>query len=584
MKRGKRTRALALALGLALCLAGCGVRESGLDYRSIGLDSMKDLAMRIKTTTVPGWYRYMDNGVKFVKYDQETFGNIQSTIDENLETLRLLDYASLTPEEQKEYTIAEEQWTLERAMFDNRLYWEPNGSFYGDHASLPLTLESLLDSDMVLNIRQCVELTEDAGALTDSMLALQQDKAAAGTFMSDGQADEVIGFCRNFAQDPEHIYLIELFNQRIDGMGNLSDAEKNEWKQRFHTAVVDTMAPAYLRLADGLEALKGQGQEGGLGKTEQGAAFYRQMLRYETGSDWTAEEMAAQLDRALQQNDKDWNRMMDRNGGLQNKVKKTRFATSDPDALLEALRTASQADFPEVGSQAFTVKDLNEQIEKNGTGGLFFSAENRIYLSKSANSTEGRMAMTMAHEGCPGHLYQMEYFKKHPYYDVRSYLKFTGYTEGWATYAASYATKYMQGDERTQTFMAVDDIAGTLLSARIEIGVNLEGWDKAKIRSMLKKYNFDADAKAVQSEWDAAITSPTGSLPYVIGYLELMQLQEDAKARLGDAYTDMDFHRAVLDCGPAPFSTVKQAVESYIEQAKPPVEQTEGTSALGRAA
>lgn len=586
MKRGKRTRMLALALSLALALAGCGAKESGLDYRSVGLESIDDLTIRLKTSKAPGGYRYVDNKPTFIKYDQETFENIQATIDENLENLHLLAYESLTPEEQREYKIAETHWTLERSMYDNRSYWEPNGSFLGDHANLPLMLETLLDSDDALSVKQCVELTEDSGAFLDSMLALQQEKAAAGTLMSDGQADAVIGFCRTFAQDAEHIYLIDLFNKRVDGMENMSQTEKDEWKQRYHTAVVGTMAPAYLRLADGLEALKGQGQEGGLGKTEQGAAFYRQMLAYETGSDMTAEEMAARLDQALAQNDKDWNRMTDRDLGLQDKVKKTKFATTDPDALLEALRTASQADFPEVGDQTFTIKDMNEQVEDNGTGGVFFSAGNRIYLPQSANSSEGMLVMTMAHEGIPGHLYQSAYFQNHPYYDLRRNLRFTGYTEGWATYAEHYATKYAQQDERRQTFMAVDSIGWTLLCARIEIGVNLEGWDKAKIKALLKKYNYDHDAKTVQEQWDQALSSPAGNMPYAIGYLELTRLRDHAEEQLGDAYTDREFHRAVLDCGPAPFSTVEQAVESYIQQAKPPTApaQTEETSALGRAA
>ena len=68
--------------------------------------------------------------------------------------------------------------------------------------------------------------------------------------------------------------------------------------------------------------------------------------------------------------------------------------------------------------------------------------------------------------------------------------------------------------------------------------------------------------------WNQAVSAPGDSLSYAIGYLEIMELQGYAKAELGEAYTDMEFHRAVLEAGPSPFWHVRSYVEAYVERTK----------------
>ena len=66
---------------------------------------------------------------------------------------------------------------------------------------------------------------------------------------------------------------------------------------------------------------------------------------------------------------------------------------------------------------------------------------------------------------------------------------------------------------------------------------------------------------------DADALSLIHILSYAVGGMEILELRENAENELGDAFSLKDFHKAILDAGPAPFSIVEEFVDAYIEQA-----------------
>ncbi|MFR4250936.1 MAG: DUF885 domain-containing protein [Christensenellales bacterium] len=576
MKRRQwKNRALAavLCLGLAAGAAGCN-EPKGL-ARLTGLSGLKYAGQCGSITLEMA-------EIKLVKCDEAAFEAQKQTVEENLALVNSVpeeEIQAMSQDEQDLYKMTKENLTRQRALYDYRLLWEPNCGIFGLHAELPLTLEQY-EIVYEYDLENRIELTEEAAACLDSVLAFQQEKAAAGLFMEDAQADEVIQFCRNFAKEPESIYLIEDFNKKVDSMEEsetFTAEDREKLKQTHKQAVTEKLAPAYLRLADGLEALKGKDQGGGLCKTEEGKAYYRALAAYRTGSDKTPEEMAAMLDEALKENDKAWNRALNKNGKLLEKTQKTKCNTKDPDALMEHLKQAYKTAFPAVEEPEFSLAEFDAQLANNGTGGLIYLNNHTIYLPDKDNLTESTLYFTLAHEGYPGHLYQSAYGKTLPYTELTDFLCFDGYTEGWAKYAELYSAKWAQDTEEEQAFMANEQLAIILMQARIDIGVNLEGWDKAKVKQILGKYNFYNRASDVQAYWNDATASPGGYLPYAIGYLELEALREQAQQALGEKYSDMGFHTAVMECGVSPFWRVKKHVERYIETTLHPQAEPEKT-------
>ena len=54
------------------------------------------------------------------------------------------------------------------------------------------------------------------------------------------------------------------------------------------------------------------------------------------------------------------------------------------------------------------------------------------------------------------------------------------------------------------------------------------------------------------------------SLKYYIGYLKFYELKKEMADALGNQFSQKEFHRAVLDVGPAPFEIVYDEVEKNL--------------------
>lgn len=567
--RLRQGAALLLALGMLAMAAGCGaVQTGGKPEKTEQSQTMQEMMLQV------GWRDDFDDteiaedgNWRWVGFGKEAFDAQVRAVEEDLTLLAEMQAMPLSEEEQEKCRILQSYFETEKILYQNRLCWEPNGRMNGTHTGLPQALERFSVPNAEL-AQAKIQLAQDSGRYLDSVLALQQDKAAAGMLMGTEQIDEVVAFCREFAAKPDEIYLIDSFDKEVDGIEDLSEEQKQSLKQAYREAVTGVLAPAYLRLADGLEALKPQCAEGGLSKTEQGKIYYQALIRSQTGSERTADEMIAMLDQALTQNDNEWNKLTAKDWRLPDKVEKNKLGTRDPEQIMQALIADTQADFPPVDPGTYRITYTNEQVEDNGTAGMYYRAGNEIRLTDADEQDDGELFATLAHEGFPGHMYQMNYKGEAESQPMYIRVSFEGYTEGWATYAEIYSAKYAQDSGAKRAMMANLRASSHLISAQIDLGVNHQGWGKNQIKTLLRKYDYATDAKTVNFYWDQAISDPGISLSYAIGYLEIMELQDYAKAELGEAYTDMEFHRAVLEAGPSPFWHVRSYVEAYVERTK----------------
>ncbi len=55
------------------------------------------------------------------------------------------------------------------------------------------------------------------------------------------------------------------------------------------------------------------------------------------------------------------------------------------------------------------------------------------------------------------------------------------------------------------------------------------------------------------------------TLKYYIGYLEFLELKKDAVDKWEDNFSQMQFHKAVLDVGPASFDVIQKYVFNRYE-------------------
>lgn len=66
---------------------------------------------------------------------------------------------------------------------------------------------------------------------------------------------------------------------------------------------------------------------------------------------------------------------------------------------------------------------------------------------------------------------------------------------------------------------------------RIDLEVNYNGWTEAEVRGYLTDFGYDKTA--CRTIFDAVVAEPAGYMQYTLGYLEIIDLQKQAKAEMG---------------------------------------------------
>ena len=97
------------------------------------------------------------------------------------------------------------------------------------------------------------------------------------------------------------------------------------------------------------------------------------------------------------------------------------------------------------------------------------------------------------------------------------------------------------------------------LYALADMGIHYDGWKLADATAFFHTYGITDDA-TIEDIYDLIIADPANYLKYYIGYLEFLGLKKNAVNKWGDNFTQMRFHKAVLDVGPASFDVIQKYV------------------------
>ena len=138
-----------------------------------------------------------------------------------------------------------------------------------------------------------------------------------------------------------------------------------------------------------------------------------------------------------------------------------------------------------------------------------------------------------------------------------------GYSEGWATYAEIYSYSYAGLNKDVKRLMQENTVATLCIYGKADIGVNYYGWDFNKLQEYLSGFGFSkSQSKTI---YDSMVAEPANYLQYIVGYLEIEELKETAQEDLGDKFQIRDFHRFILETGPAPFSVIEERLDEYVD-------------------
>lgn len=503
-----------------------------------------------------------------------TYGNLSSdpvaaktSVKNVLSSLQEFDPDTLSSENALTFQILNTYLENASTGTDYLLYQEPLGPVSGIHTQLPV----LLSEYSFYNTQDAetyLALLKETPAYFDSVIQFEQKKAAAGLFMPDYQVDSVLETCQSFIDMGEENYLISTFDERIASLDLLPDNKKDSFIQENRQLVTEKIYPAYQNLITALEALKGKGtNEQGLCYLPYGKKYYAYLVRQATG----CSESISRL------------RLMTKSQILEdlNAMQKVLFPAdaaltqasvleqTPPDSMLDDLRSKITSAFPEIPDVDFQVKYVPEAMQDYLSPAFYMIpaidnlTENVIYINNGQTASGLNLYTTLAHEGFPGHLYQTVYFSASEPDPIRSILDFGGYVEGWATYA-EMMSYYLAPLSKTDAALLQKNSSIILgLYALADMGIHYDGWSVTDTIRFFSDYGIN-DANAIQSVYELIIGSPANYLKYYIGYLKFYELKKEMADAMGNQFSQKEFHRAVLDVGPAPFEIVYNEVEKNL--------------------
>ena len=498
----------------------------------------------------------------------DTFVSDIST-DALRQELHDFDYEELTEKQQQTYDILDEFLETEQTYDSKTLFYYPEylSSTSGTQSLLPVMMSEYAFYSPA-DVDDYLLLLQDFPDCFNNILDYEQEKADAGLFMSDESADEVIASCQSFIEDPDNNMLIEVFPEKLESVSGLSDSDKADYIKRNDQAVHDYVIPAYQSLIKGIEALKGSGtNENGLCYFDHGKEYYEYLVKSQTGSDKTPEELIEWLDDTLQNTIVQMALLLSSDDSLADKLDEAiDISENDPKIILQTLQSSLKEDFPDAVSSQYTLKYVPESLEDSMNPAFYMippvdvTDSNVIYLNNSQITDNLSLFTTLAHEGYPGHLYQQSAFSATDPDPLRQAMNFLGYVEGWATYAENMSYTWTGLDVNLARCLQLNQDITLALYGRIDLGIHYEGWTTDDVTEFLSDYGLDDD-ETVHSVFRAIVSDPASYLPYCIGYMEFKELRDDTEETMGDDFNLKEFHQCILNIGPCSFDVLEKYIQ-----------------------
>lgn len=588
--RKKGIKLLLLSLLLALPLNGCGskpvkenkemqkqfdefiknefVSEMENDYLSMhillehpedfGVDS-KDMKIQLGS-----------------KYSEDAFDEDRKELAKTIEQFESFDRDQLSAEQKDTYDCYRYMLDISEDASDEKFDYLGSAfnTMTGDHAQLPS-----LFADIVMrneeDVKNIITLLKDVLPYMESNLAYTDKQLLENTTTIN--IDEVISRCQEVVDAGMEGSTLSSMKKHVDEMDLSADA-KAKYKKELEEAYRTSFLPAYEKVINYMKKLdKGKNHTGGLATLDNGKEFYEILFRKATGSDDSVKEIKKRLELEAQ------NAML----AAQNAIRSnpdileaylgdtTRTGYKDYKSILTYLETAYKKDFPDIGELKYNIEPLPADLATSGIAAYFnipaidgtTPKEIRVNNTNNAAIDTITTFTTVAHEGIPGHMYQTQYAYNHIKNPWRlACANFSGYTEGYATYVELYSLKYIDGDEALKQLNEAMTVYQHAVIALIDIGIHYDGWSVDDLKDFCTEKGLDGSQ--AQALFDQICYNPTSFLSYYVGYMEIADLKTEAKKELGDKYSDLGFHSALLESGKAPFSVVERHINAYIDANK----------------
>ena len=519
-------------------------------------------------------------------YLRETY-QIQAVI---LELLYAYDRATLPAADQRSYDVF--AWYLEDQLAGQEFMYYDYPATYFPITSVPLVLVSFFTDIHPLQDRQDAQDYLTRLGLVDEKLAQLMEglqiREQAGIIPPRFALQWALPGLNEIAQAPaQYTPFYTSFAGRLDQVAGLSAEEKLALLAEAKTVIEETVLPAYQEVADYVATLQAKAPQAvGVGTLPEGEAYYAYALRHHTTTDLTPSEIHALGLQEVARLQGELREAFDALGYPQDASMNELFRQAAADggsvagpqvlATYTELIEAAQANL----APAFDLQPRAEVIVVGDEYGGFYvpgavdgSRPGMFYANVSgASEPYFGMPSLAYHEAVPGHHFQISLALESELPDFRNGLIFTAYAEGWALYA-----------ERLVWEMGwyADDPYGDLGRLQFEMfravrlvvdtGIHSQGWTfNQAVAYMEENIGYGPSIGSFENQVARYCVWPGQATSYMIGFLDFLELRQQAMTALGDQFDLVEFHHVILSQGSMPLPVLEGVVQEYIaERANP---------------
>jgi uncharacterized protein (DUF885 family) len=173
------------------------------------------------------------------------------------------------------------------------------------------------------------------------------------------------------------------------------------------------------------------------------------------------------------------------------------------------------------------------------------------------------------HEAVPGHhlqLSRLQLLTDLP--ALQRQRSLSVFSEGWGLYAEQLAEETGLYTDERGLLGAVSNALMRAVRLVVDTGLHAFGWSRERaVRYAVEHVPLPPEFMA--AEIDRYIVMPGQALCYLTGRLEIERLRDEARQRLGPAFSLPDFHAAVLDHGSLPMPTLARSIATWLDSQAP---------------
>jgi len=521
-----------------------------------------------------------------------------------LREVHWFDRAGLARQDQITYDILIDQY--QSGLAPRRFPWLPADlSTYaispmsGAQVQLTNFMETLHIVNNEKTARNYVARLETMGGKLDEITAEMRRQSRAGVILPPMLIERSLTVIHDtIAPAATENPLVTTFVARMSRVKSLDPTRQHALEQQAAAAVRAGVYPAYERMRAALVALEpaAAGQAAGVGRLPDGAAYYATVLRQQTTTDYTPEQIhalglsevariSAGMDTLLRTQGLAAGSVGERMAAL---GKDPRFLLpNDDDGRRQALARFQQI-LDEVSARMpkyfrtqpagrLTVERVPEGLEKGSSGAYYLPASMDgsrpgTFFANLRDMTElpqSEMKTLAYHEGIPGHHFQISIahgLKGLPL--IRQQPIYSAYAEGWALYAEQLAAEI--GMYKDDPWGDLGRLQLELLrAARLVVDTGLHARDWSREQAIDYMVNTTGLARGeVTSEVERYMADPGQACAYKVGELKILALRAKARAALGARFDLKDFHAVVLENGGVPLTLLEQLVDEWIARVR----------------